>query len=719
MPAKLLLQALGVMVFAFLLFSCSATGDNPGGNSAVAPDNCETNATTTSISELSDHNPHSMLGSGYILIDTEKSSVEIIPSRSPSLHLNLRRFIEDGVPCTDCFNIVGLIHNPDNSWDLDIRITHPFPGYEIFTAFDTRLIIMFRGSEFWPASGLVSQDPDGNQGCVLDPDGYTTIFNSIEFPPGSGPHFFTYTQGKLASPIYPDSTLNPYMDYYSDGNRNTLAPGMDATRTWKIKLPVVTFVLGYAIDASWDVPFLDPPQNIPDDFPLEANKPEPYWIIAGQPDTLSNKAGSVTNINVIAWDWQEDVGEAWIECPQLWTGKKYHVSLIDNPPTTTYVVQVSNDVGANAGFYRALIGVKDPKSSTYPWDYTMYTFIDIEVEQLFDPCCETAPVPVFELPEHLITGQDISVVSESYDPDGDCEIEVEWDLDGDGEYDDATGDYAIISYQEVGSYQVGIKATDSCGLTSTLVKSTQVHVGITMEEDIDYKLLDTRFNMVGAELNHTTAASSVDINDTDGPWDFTGLPLTDTGNYLAILSPNHPEVQPFTDDITGTFFHFYKGSGIFNNVPGTLYLAEYYDIDPDRLMWMGIHEDLYLGTFSFFPPAVYQFPFWVFSEGTYSTGISSFNISIDWEGWGEGKVTVPFEGIENADCVVMRYKVAVSSPSINGGGMVYHWILDDGINVANVIVGNYYESGLENFDMETWTVTGNAHYAALGSIEPY
>src|SRR4051794_21040104 len=49
-----------------------------------------------------------------------------------------------------------------------------------------------------------------------------------------------------------------------------------------------------------------------------------------------------------------------------------------------------------------------------------------------------------------------------------------WDLDGDGQYDDATGASASKTFATPGSYTVGLQVTDSRGITSTLRKPVAV-----------------------------------------------------------------------------------------------------------------------------------------------------------------------------------------------------------------------------------------------------
>lgn len=50
--------------------------------------------------------------------------------------------------------------------------------------------------------------------------------------------------------------------------------------------------------------------------------------------------------------------------------------------------------------------------------------------------------------------------SESLDPDGEV-VDYEWDLDGDGQYDDGTGEIATYTYTKFGTYKVKLRVTDN------------------------------------------------------------------------------------------------------------------------------------------------------------------------------------------------------------------------------------------------------------------
>jgi glucose/arabinose dehydrogenase len=56
---------------------------------------------------------------------------------------------------------------------------------------------------------------------------------------------------------------------------------------------------------------------------------------------------------------------------------------------------------------------------------------------------------------------------QSSDPDPGDTLSYAWDLDGDGEYDDATTATADYVYNQAGSYQVGLKVTDNHGVSAT------------------------------------------------------------------------------------------------------------------------------------------------------------------------------------------------------------------------------------------------------------
>jgi glucose/arabinose dehydrogenase/PKD repeat protein len=61
---------------------------------------------------------------------------------------------------------------------------------------------------------------------------------------------------------------------------------------------------------------------------------------------------------------------------------------------------------------------------------------------------------------------DFSAASSS-DPDSGDTLSYDWDLDGDGAYDDATGTTASFTYDSAGSYLAGVRVTDNHGASAT------------------------------------------------------------------------------------------------------------------------------------------------------------------------------------------------------------------------------------------------------------
>ncbi|MGH2618271.1 MAG: PKD domain-containing protein, partial [Thermomicrobiales bacterium] len=76
-------------------------------------------------------------------------------------------------------------------------------------------------------------------------------------------------------------------------------------------------------------------------------------------------------------------------------------------------------------------------------------------------------------PGSPFTGDVVTYSSTSVDTDGPLVLH-EWDLDGDGAFDDATGPVVSASYKKSGGYNVGLRVTDSRGATATAARMVNV-----------------------------------------------------------------------------------------------------------------------------------------------------------------------------------------------------------------------------------------------------
>jgi PKD repeat protein len=91
-----------------------------------------------------------------------------------------------------------------------------------------------------------------------------------------------------------------------------------------------------------------------------------------------------------------------------------------------------------------------------------------------DPPTNQPPVAAFDVsPLQPLQGRQVNFVSTSDDPDG-AIATTEWDLDGDGQFDDATGLVATHTFTASGDLTVSVRVTDDDGGTD--VETRTVHV---------------------------------------------------------------------------------------------------------------------------------------------------------------------------------------------------------------------------------------------------
>ena len=105
------------------------------------------------------------------------------------------------------------------------------------------------------------------------------------------------------------------------------------------------------------------------------------------------------------------------------------------------------------GAYRVRLDVSDNRGGSATW------FRRVTVNR--------APAAAFEIaPSSPAVGETVTFTSRSSDPDGPIAAE-EWDLDDDGEFDDATGQVAAFAYASEGPRRASLRVTDDLGGVST------------------------------------------------------------------------------------------------------------------------------------------------------------------------------------------------------------------------------------------------------------
>jgi hypothetical protein len=77
-----------------------------------------------------------------------------------------------------------------------------------------------------------------------------------------------------------------------------------------------------------------------------------------------------------------------------------------------------------------------------------------------------APTAAFTVvPDNPVAGEGVVLTSTAFDPDGPI-ITQQWDLDGDGAFDDHTGEAALYSWPKAGTYPVALRVTDRNGASA-------------------------------------------------------------------------------------------------------------------------------------------------------------------------------------------------------------------------------------------------------------
>lgn len=358
-PASGLILAITV-ISAVAICSCAANSSDPVSN--TTPENI------TGCGEI-EFSSRRLIGYGLGFIPESHDSIEFTPLRNVDLHLNIRQWLED-FPCTTCFKVKNIVVDlPQHQINCDIELTHPFPGMNNLSLFDVRLIIISDGSLHFPGmSRTVPYAPLGDF-TILNPTGFTHMWNTVDFGPGSGPAaFLEYSKGKIASPGGFTGTVNPFIAY-GIGQRSYFQSGAAIAKSFQFYLPEGQLRFGYAIDASWEPPLHEPVTDIEDDFPPNANALEPMFTGFNMDKTLFNVSGNEAEVTVSITDRQayNHFAYAGIEAPALWFDQKIADS-IDitgigpyHYPNDVHFT-ITNEYGTDVGSYPALIVVDDGSS---------------------------------------------------------------------------------------------------------------------------------------------------------------------------------------------------------------------------------------------------------------------------------------------------------------------------------------------------------------------
>ena len=188
----------------------------------------------------------------YIMhLSDDHTRIDVEPLRGAAFHLNALAIMETFDPASVAVGD-SVIHD-DGTITVVVTITHPFPQYTEYTAFDVRGIVMLPSELAWPGHIVTTPGYVAGQSALLNADGYTRRWNPTEFSDFGRP--FSYFDGRFIPDGMGelcDSTVNPYRRFYTQEDRAVFLAGFSHSRHYHMSFPPGPFTFAYAVDASWD-----------------------------------------------------------------------------------------------------------------------------------------------------------------------------------------------------------------------------------------------------------------------------------------------------------------------------------------------------------------------------------------------------------------------------------------------------------------------------------
>jgi len=272
------------------------------------------------------------------VIDPIAKTFTVTPSeRTADYHFPLTQLYPN------VLKIVGYGWTP-NFW-ADIKLTHPFPGSGI-DGFDPRVIAILparAGVSFnYPVFNCI-----GNNSVVLEPDGYTKLFDNLG--------------GSIAG------NTNPFKAYFKDQPyRVWSSTGVTSeTQRWNLSLAGFGGPIVYKLVVDVSTNYPNPPQPVIDN----AAEPVSIEAIIGEGLTID---GGDTFIEVTLLDWQDLSGllEVEIESPALFDNPKSLFFYNINPESHEIIYRgaLANEKMVLSGVYDLLVRATDIQTGVSIYD---------------------------------------------------------------------------------------------------------------------------------------------------------------------------------------------------------------------------------------------------------------------------------------------------------------------------------------------------------------
>jgi len=318
-----------VLVALVLAAGCSGGGDStitPGMDPLVSAESSTGNGTRTHL-----------WGYWDIYIDPDNMTAEIVADRSVMFTANVTKPLNkkvDGIQIS--FN--GLTnYGTYIDADLDLSVTHPFPGNPGINGYDVRGLFMGDGSAVMDFNSDLTYPVDGvDQIMIPDegdtfggPDGYTRWFNYPEFTLG-GPALFSYTPGNFASPSFEGTATLCGYKYFADhlgatddlwdwlilnsSANGVFSSGATNTRNYYIRFPLSKgLIYGYAIIANWEgVEPMYHPSNADEAISVDIADNSDVWYL----DSMD--FGGDLNLDISVFDWNEHTASTVMDDYTIW-----------------------------------------------------------------------------------------------------------------------------------------------------------------------------------------------------------------------------------------------------------------------------------------------------------------------------------------------------------------------------------------------------------------
>lgn len=277
-------------------------------------------------------------------------------------------------------------------------------------------------------------------------------------------------------------------------------------------------------------------------------------------------------------------------------------------------------------------------------------------------------------------------------------------------------------------FPILLEAKDEEAATNQYLQAFQLvsvaipDVVITLDDDAHYKTPGTDYNYAYRVVDVSGEDPPVDYLDFDGPWDFTQGSYPEN-EHRIIYSPSDPEVAAFKNDFPASVEYFLcEGSG-----DSSAYRAEAHNETAEALYLYGIYsKEMFSGSLVFNTPAVFQYPLNMISDITISKKVTIIpfilivQVDIHLKAIGCGWVKAPIGGGTWYNCLLLRETVDIKTSGTAGQGWVatlllYEWVADDGAVASMVLSGNRKDQP-QNFDPDTYVLTGEADFSGLAEI---